>query len=331
MISVRWRYPWQELWAYKTRSLLVILSIAVGIFAFGMIAGASGTLSRELSSEYKKVQPANAIIHASAFGEEIVEAIRRMPEVAVAEGRRTASLRFLDDNNEWHDLRLFALEDYERNQVDIVRPFGGEWPPADRTLLIERQSLFLTGAAINDSLLVETDDGVQRLLRIGGLTHDMGQAPAQITGVPYGYVNQETLEWLGLPRTFNELHFTVAQNSESVPHIAAVAQDVADKLERNGLTIIWTEVLEPGTHFAQEFLPDHSAHSDNFGCDGTGAERILGHQRCHRHSCPADAADWCDEGDWRSFAADCCAVCGNGSDFWGWGAPYFGAAWSAWC
>ena len=255
MTRLRWSYAWRQLWLNKTRSLLVILSIAVGVFAFAIIWGAASTLRRELPANYEAIHPASAILHTSLFQDSMVEAIDRMPEVAVAEGRQKSVVRYLDAQGEWHDMELFSLADFENNRVDIVQPYSGAWPPPEREILIERNSLFLTGAEIGGPIVIETSNGDQRTLRVAGLAHDMNQAPAQITGVPYGYVSQDTLEWLGLPRGYNELHLLVLDNRYDQDYITRIAQEATDKFERDGRTVYWSEVPEPGTHFAQQFLP----------------------------------------------------------------------------
>ena len=43
-------------------------------------------------------------------------------------------------------------------------------------------------------------------MRIAGTAYDPAQLPAQIDGTPYGYITFDTLEWLGQPYGFNELH-----------------------------------------------------------------------------------------------------------------------------
>ena len=255
MTSLRWRYAWRQLWLNKTRSLLVILSIAVGVFAFAIIWGAASMLRRELPANYEAIRPASAILHTAFFHDAMVEAIDRMPEVAVAEGRQKTLVRYLDAEGEWHDMEVFSLADFEDNRVDMVLPYQGAWPPPEREILIERNSLSLTGAEAGGPITIEASEGDQRTLRIAGLAHDMNQAPAQITGVPYAYVSQDTLEWLGLPRGYNELHLLVLENRYDQDYITRVAQEAADKFERDGRTVFWTEVPEPGTHFAQQFLP----------------------------------------------------------------------------
>ena len=196
---LRWKKAWRDLWLHKLRSVLVILSIAVGIFAFGIILGARSTITTELPIHYMSVVPPSATLHTSPINDAVVESIQDMPQIAVATGRQSTIVRFLNGEGEWENLQLFALEDYDNSGVNIIKPYQGAWPPGENEILIERNSLYLTGAGLDDELLLETSDGQQRALRLSGLVHDMNQLPAQITGTPYGYVSRDTLERLGLP------------------------------------------------------------------------------------------------------------------------------------
>lgn len=48
MLSPRWRKVLRDLWSNKTRTALVVLSIAIGVFAIGMITGARVIMNRDL-------------------------------------------------------------------------------------------------------------------------------------------------------------------------------------------------------------------------------------------------------------------------------------------
>ena len=255
--GIRWRKAWRDLWLHKLRSVLVILSIAVGILTFGMILGTRDTIIHELPRHYMSVVPASAKLHTTPVDDATIESIQQMPQIAVASGRMSTVVRFLDGDGEWHDLQLYALDDadYENSQADIIQPYEGAWPPGDHDILIERNSLFLTGAELNEALLLDTGDGHDRSLEITGLVHDMNQLPAQVTGIPYGYVNRNTLDWLGLSSNFNEVHLLVAEGRLDKMHITEVAEEVRDKLEKAGAFVYWTEVPEPGEHLVEEFLP----------------------------------------------------------------------------
>ena len=257
-VSLSWKKALRDLWWEKTRTLLVILSIAIGLFTFGVIIGARNLVTDELPIRYTAVHPASATIHvapAAPFDDAMVASVAHVPDVGAADGRFAAAVRYRDAAGEWRDLKLYALDDYENGEVDVVQPWRGAWPPPDRAILLERNSLSQTGLAPGDELWLETAGGETRRLLLAGLTHDMNQAPAQVTGIPYGYVSIDTLQWLGFPRGYNELHLLVAGRPLDETYIQAVAGDVSDKLERDGHPVLWTHVPEPGRHFVQDFLP----------------------------------------------------------------------------
>ena len=178
MTSLRWRYAWRQLWLNKTRSVLVILSIAVGVFAFAMIWGAASTLRRELPANYEAIRPAERHpAYRASFRTTWwmrLTACRRWPWPKAGRRRLFAIWTM---QGEWHDMELFSLADFEDNRVDMVRPVRGAWPPPEREILIERNSLTLTGAEDGGSITLETSEGDRRTLRIAGLAHDMNQAP----------------------------------------------------------------------------------------------------------------------------------------------------------
>ena len=81
---------------------------------------------------------------------------------------------------------------------------------------------------------------------MAGLDYDFTRIPATNAGVAYGYVTFDTLEWLGAPRDFNELHFIVEGDRHDVAHIKRVAGRVRDQVERSGMEVLRVEVPEPG-------------------------------------------------------------------------------------
>ena len=59
-MKLRWRKVWRDLWANKTRTILVLLSIAVGVTAIGMVMGAQIIVDESLPAAYAAVNPASA-------------------------------------------------------------------------------------------------------------------------------------------------------------------------------------------------------------------------------------------------------------------------------
>ena len=121
MASPRWRKVAADLWGNKTRTILVVLSIAVGVFAVGMIAGSGVIMTRDLRASYAATSPASAqIFTKDSFDEDLVETIRRMRSVGDADGRRFVSVRYSVGPGQWREMLLIALRDYKEIRVNKV-------------------------------------------------------------------------------------------------------------------------------------------------------------------------------------------------------------------
>jgi putative ABC transport system permease protein len=252
MLSPRWRKVLRDLWHNKARTVIVVLSIAVGVFAVGMIVSMQIMMENDLSASYAAINPASAELYPAAFDQDLVDVVRRMDGIREAEGRRNISVRLKVGPDAWRSLSLDVVQDYNDMRLNKIAPAGGAWPPPNRELLIERASLPLTNANVGDMVVIETPDGKQRQMRIAGLAHDLNKPPARFVGMPFGYITFDTLEWLGFSRDFDQLHILVAENETDKEHIQAVADQVQDKIEKSGRTVYWIWIPEPGEHPANE-------------------------------------------------------------------------------
>jgi putative ABC transport system permease protein len=241
----------RDLGRYRGRTTLVVLSIAVGVFGVGVIAGTRQVLSRELDAGFAAIRPSNATITVTEpFDDSVVRAIEKMPEVGLAEGRRAVIVRLQVGEDEWKDLQLVAIPDFENMATDRVFPEEGAWPPADRELLIERSGLrlLLGDLTLGQDVVIKAPDGRQRTLRFSGTAHDQYALLYALDGVAYGYVNYDTLTWLGLDQSYNELRVVAAERANDKEHVDGVIAAVRDRIEEGGRTIFYMQVPEPGTH-----------------------------------------------------------------------------------
>jgi len=251
MWSPRWKKVVNDLWSARSRTALVMCSIAVGVMAVGMILTAQQNLSAGMSAAYRAIAPASFVIETEQpFDDDLVQVVRGMRVVSAAEGRRNVNVRFEVAPDEWRQLTLFAISDFADMRVDRIDPAGGEWPPPDKTLLIERGSmeagLGLDGRAIGDTMLIEPPNRKLREMTISGLAHDLSQPPAVMSDAAYGYIDLDTLEWLGEPRNFNELRVVAAGNPSTRAAVAESAQQVERKVEKSGRTITSVQINMPG-------------------------------------------------------------------------------------
>jgi putative ABC transport system permease protein len=256
MLSTRWRKVLRDLWGNKARTILVVLSIAVGVFAVGMVAGSQVLFSRELNQSWASVNPYDAQLFTAPFDEELLWTVRHMPEVEEADGRRSIGLRFRtsSDDAQWRNLQLFTFPDFDDIRILQIQPEVGAWPPAEREVLIERASLDWMGVQVGDMVTIEAPNGKLRDLRVVGVAHDVNWMAASWTGWAGGYLSPDTLEWLGLEHDFDELNIIVAGDTKTEEEISRVTELVRDRVERTGRTVYGVWVPPPGKHPADEVV-----------------------------------------------------------------------------
>ncbi len=182
MLSPRWRKVLRELWGHKGRTILVVLSIAVGVFAVGMVAGSQTIITRGMTESWVSVNPASASIYSELFDDELLWTVRHMEGVKDADARRNSGFRFKvlrngvevraaatpGSQNGWRNLSLLTYANYKDMRGFRLQPVSGAWPPPEEEVLIERASLDWMGAQVGDTVLLETPSGKQRQLRLAG-------------------------------------------------------------------------------------------------------------------------------------------------------------------
>ncbi len=247
MFRPRWHKVMSDLWINKTRTALVVLSIAVGVFAIGIIMQARLVLSDSLSATYEATDPAHAIfLTMSSFPASLAETVRHVEGVEEAEARRSVMVRLQKGQDEWVNLQLQAIPDYDNIRVSRVKSARGDWPPQDHDIVIERSAQNLAGVAVGDIVTIKTPEGQERQVPVVGLSHDLQASMYVLGGVAYGHIHVDMLEWLGEERQFNELHVRVTQATIDQGTINAVLNEVQDKIERSGRTVLFTLVQPPG-------------------------------------------------------------------------------------
>ena len=246
MFRPRWYKVIQDLFGNKTRTLLIVLSMAVGLFAIGIILSARSILSEGLARSFAAIRPSSGTVRTiEPFDEDFLRSVRSMPEVQEADARRNVSARVEVAPGEWKNISLFVIADYNDIRVNKVSSQIGAWPPPEREILIERAALSVIDAHIGDVLRIKLPNDTQREMRISGAAYDPAQLPAPFDGTPYGYISFDTLAWFGEPYGFNEL-YVVATHPEDKVWAQHVVNLVKDKAEKSGYTIPLSMTAEPG-------------------------------------------------------------------------------------
>jgi putative ABC transport system permease protein len=233
-MSPRWRKVLADLWSNKTRSLLVVLSIAVGVLAVGTVLGIQQIVAHDMNAGYLAIHPAQAQAYTTNFNDDFLYTIQRMPEIAEAEGRATVGgIRAVTGPEQKVDLTLTSAADLAATRFDRLKLVQGTWP-AKNEIVVERLSLgLLRGATVGSTLTLELDGGQRtRTVRVAGIVQDLN-AGIGATSVQ-AYSGLDTVEAMGQSRDYNQLYFTVAEHPEDPEHVQAVGQAISRRFELDG-------------------------------------------------------------------------------------------------
>jgi putative ABC transport system permease protein len=251
-MTSRWKKIWADFWGNKSRTLLIILTIMVGTLAVGFNANLGAYMLESMDGDYLSANPSEARIYTSPFDDDMVKIAREMPGVNAAEGRSSTSAHLIPTKGEPISIQFTGIEDPADLTLDQLKPrYGENTIPvfAGKQILMDASAASL-GYKIGDTLIIELNNGRRRELTLAGYIHDVAGFPYNLAQTINGYVTPNTLEWLGGSRQNSVLAVSVSEKQTDADHVTAVAQAVADRLERAGLEIYFVNVYQPGHHFA---------------------------------------------------------------------------------
>jgi len=245
----RWRKVFHDLFDNKARTLLVVFSIAVGVFSIGVIAGAYQIISNDMSASYSANIPANIELRMSNFDEAVLDSIHNQQNVKDAEARRVFNMRVrVPGAEKWTTLDMTAFVSFENNSINLLVPVDGVPTPQKREVLLEKDALQDLNVGVGGELEFQLPDGSTRLLPVVGIVQDTAAGAGDFLAAPYGYVTMDTLQYLGHPKLFNRALVTVTGDGDDIAYIREVGGQLKDRLEKNGTTVVRSRFSETHKH-----------------------------------------------------------------------------------
>lgn len=245
----RWRKVFHDLWDNKPRTLLVVFSIAVGVFSIGVIAGAYQIISNDMSVSYSSNRPANVELRMTDFDEEILQMLQNQRGVEQAEGRRVFNMRVrVPGTGKWTTLDMIAFEDFEENAINLLIPIEGKTLPDKREVLLEQDVLEHIDTGLGELLEVQLPDGSIKMLPVTGIVQDTAASAGDFLASPSAYITMDTLQTLGQPRLFNRALVIAAERGDEIFHLRDLGARLKDKVEKNGSVVIRMRFSETHEH-----------------------------------------------------------------------------------
>ncbi len=245
MARPRVQKVFSDLWGNRQRSLLVLASIVVGLFAIGVVGTIYVIGPQDMQVSYAASNPANLSILATPFDRCLVEHIGGMPGVRQTEGARTFSTRLEAEPGKWVAIDLKALKDPGQMEINQLRLVDGVWPPGEREIVIDQYKLEDTNAQLGDLVTLELPSGKNRQLKLVGVVQDLsigadGDAGGFFNSPVLGYITLDSLEWLEqpFPKNYNRLYVTLEGDTENPATLESAAQAVREEVKNCNVEII---------------------------------------------------------------------------------------------
>ncbi|MEN8172960.1 MAG: ABC transporter permease [Chloroflexota bacterium] len=242
LLKPRWSKVISDLWDSKTRTLLVVSSIAVGVFSIGMIMTAYATLGHDMNASFAAQNPANIVITSDLFDDDFMRIIERVEGVELVEGRRTINVRGTDDGVNWQSLKIIAVDNFETMSTNLLGSIEGVRYPGRREMVVTENFMITSGYEVGDLIKVELPDGSTYTMPLVGVVIDQVTDSGDVTAVPNLYITRDTLSSLSMTEDFNLLNIRVIGDGSDEAFIEQVAELVEERIERNNRSVYRTKI-----------------------------------------------------------------------------------------
>jgi len=240
LLKPRWSKVFTDLWDDKTRTGLVVASIAAGVFAIGMILSAYVIMQEDINRSYAAVNPPNIEVRTDLFDQNLVQVIEKVPGVKEVEGRFILAVRARRGAEDWINLTLVGMDNF-KSQINLRTPLEGLGMAGKDEAVISQDVMHHSGLHPGDLIEVEMPDRSSHFLTVVGLVSDQTTSKPATAADNLLFVNDKPLQSLGLDGTYNLLYLTVKGDGGDSQFIDSVAAAVKDQVEKSDRTVYRVE------------------------------------------------------------------------------------------
>ncbi len=245
----RWRKVIHDLVDNKMRTLLVVFSIAIGVFSIGVIAGAYAIISNDMSASFAANNPMNVEVRTGYFTDDLIDTIKSMNGVAEAEGRNIFTIRVRTPGSvKWMKFNFVAVDNYKELTINLLRKISGESEPGKGELLLEKKATAKINAPIGSDLEIQLEDGSIKKFKVTGIVQDQTTSAGDFLAAPFAYISMDSLVSLHQPDEFNRLFIVATDSKNNEDHLRQLSADLKDKVEKNNIAVIRTRTMKTNEH-----------------------------------------------------------------------------------
>lgn len=237
----------RDLWAFKGRTLQVMLIIGLGAGSVGMIMGTRSLFIPEMQRTWQSMNPAMVNIFTGFVSEDELLVLGREDGVVEIEGSSSTTIEWRKSpDEEWQQAGLNSRADYPNQILNKLELMNGSWPE-DEILALGQDAEAFFGVSPGDIVYLRVNDREYQV-EMGGTVQDQLVQPAFLGGMVQFYTTRDFFEKMVGSRDFNRILFSAAEYEEEA--VTELADRFQERLERQGYDS-GRMILDPNEHFFQ--------------------------------------------------------------------------------
>jgi putative ABC transport system permease protein len=239
----------RDLWLNRARTILVVLAIALSVMAYGVLNTTYTVVLHNFTTAYEQSQPAQAVLTIPGFDEKLVEKVRSLPEVRLAEGRLQFNLTIEVDGKK-RLINTYASPNPMNTGIARLAWEGA--PPGEvrkGEVLLDRTFRAILPVSPGQGLTIQNMDGHSYDLTVAALPNDLNSIPARFNVLGQAFISLDTAKYLDQGHDFNRLlvitNATGDDRAALQAEIQRQATRIVDMVEDEGYTVLSVEVPVP--------------------------------------------------------------------------------------
>ncbi len=227
----------------------MIAALSAGIAGVVVMLSTYTVLTREVPANYRRSHPASAELQLDrALPAEAFRVLESLPNVQAITVTARVRGRMQTGPGEWIGILMFVQPDPATAKIGTVALQPGGRYPGKREVVFERSALALSKHSIGDWILVEREGHGVDSLRVSGVVHDPGVAPAWQEQTVYAYVSLATIQAMGGTPPLTRLSIRVRDGQTDANVIERTGLDVAKAVGRFGIVVDEIRIPPPEQH-----------------------------------------------------------------------------------
>jgi putative ABC transport system permease protein len=249
-----WQKVGADLLTHKSRSLLAIASISIGLFVVGTLLGMMDLQLGSMDRAHQQSQPSHiSLILKQDADFAVAEPIKNLDGVDRIDLLTQFTVQFITpDKAAWQTGTIVFRPDYQQQNLDRMSLVAGSFPD-HQAIAAERLSAKFAGLASGDRVEFAIPGGTTNLVLNGIIRHPFVKPPA-FGGQLHFFINPALAPVFGLPaHSFRQLLVQI-KPPYSEDQARLIAGQIREKLAESGIGVNATLLQNPDKHWGRSFF-----------------------------------------------------------------------------